>query len=125
MKDGDIKIGDKLKICLARKEGGRACEPLENASIETSLQLGRNYVRKARWYERLGYHRINGNKFRVSLKSIKSAGGAVPYIYCCITKKHCKLYSIKFDGQRGSVYNENAKEKANRVYSEQRNAKMI
>ena len=61
---GDIKLGDKLKICMAKKDGGRNCQPLEHTAVETSLYLSRNCVRKARWYDKLGYKSIIPNKFR-------------------------------------------------------------
>merc|ERR1712130_814902 len=49
-----IKIGDKLKICMARKTGTQ-CNPLQAAAAECKLQIGRNSVRRALWHEKLGF----------------------------------------------------------------------
>ena len=125
VQNGSIKVGDKLKICMARRDGPN-CEPFDNQSVEVSLKIGRNSVRKARWHQKLGFHKAIGNAFRVSLRTIRCNGGSIPMVYCCVTRKYENQYSITLDGDsRGKIYNEKARERADREFEKLQQQKMI
>eukprot|EP01083_Nonionella_stella_P154068 495940_1 len=122
---GDIKLGDKVKICLARKEGVH-CEPLEAKAVQVSIQIARNYVRKAAWYKKLGHARVAPNIFRVSLRSIHCNGGCVPYIYCCVTRRYENQYSVKVGNEKkGNVYTPKAKARLDTQYENDRYSKSM
>lgn len=110
-----IKIGDKLRICLARKDGD-ACEPLEGKSSEVRLILNINYVRRALWYSNLGLQPIicaslKLNLFRVNLRSIRIGGGLIPYIYICVERRYATQYLIN-----NKIHNKCAETTASQTY---------
>ncbi|EAY04622.1 BRCA2 repeat family protein [Trichomonas vaginalis G3] len=97
LKEGKINVGDKLRICNATLDGEDACDPLESKANSTRLMMRMNSVRRAKWYESLGFQKIA--LFPVNIRSLVGNGGLVPYIEVIIQKKLPLLFrESKSDG---------------------------
>ena len=101
VKNKQIKIGTKLKICNAQIDGETASEPLEDKR-DTKLIIRINSVRRARWDQTLGYQKTA--LFPVSLSSLLPKGGPIPYVDVIIQRKYPFLYreTLKQDDSESS-----------------------
>jgi hypothetical protein len=109
---GRIAAGDKLRVCGAALSDGDAVAPFEDAAVPTNamavtLQLHYNGTRRAPWTAKLGAQR--DAVFRVSLKSLRVASGAVPFVDVCVQRVYPMRY--RENTERGAVWRAEADER--------------
>ncbi|OHT06102.1 BRCA2 repeat family protein [Tritrichomonas foetus] len=89
VKNEEIVIGMKLRICCAQLDGDDASGPLDEGR-NTRMILRINSVRRARWDSLLGYQKCA--LFAVSISSLVANGGPLPYIEVVVQRKYPFLY---------------------------------
>ena len=103
LEQGKIYVGQKLRIFGAQRSESEGVSPLEDGAAAVFLRITRNGTRRAKWHERLGFHKHR--TFPVRLSSITPEGGAVPAIDVVVLRKLPTLF-VERNGESKTVRTE-------------------
>ena len=100
---GKIYVGQKLRVFGAQRSESEGVGPLEDGAASVFLRLARNGTRRARWHERLGFHRRR--TFPVRLSSVTPDGGPVPALDVVVLRRLPPLF-VERSGDNRTVRTE-------------------
>ena len=103
LEQGKIYVGQKLRIFGAQRSESEGVSPLEDGAASVFLRITRNGTRRAKWHERLGFHKHR--TFPVRLSTITPEGGAVPAIDVVVLRKLPTLF-VERTGETKTVRTE-------------------
>lgn len=97
-----LRVGSKLKICMAQVISNDACDILEASTYGVKIKIHGNSIAPARWDARLGKQK--SKLFTVALSSLSSDGGSVCCVDIVILRRYPINYMVEYEsGRRRSL----------------------